>query len=144
MKTNKTKNLKHAFVEQIILWIMLFIAFVGFLFFTIDYANALKVKDNSDAIGDYVARMISLDKPHEEIIQGVNNIKEDYVTPLTVDSLSCTTDNAVSNHQVIVNVYANLVNNFLPVGNDNVHSKTVVFNEQSEFEQTCTLNLSFN
>lgn len=137
-------NMKNAVVDQIILWIMLFIIFVGFLFFVIDYANAVKVKDNTDAIADYTARMVALNKDSSEIISGANTIKDDYFTTISQSDLVCIEDETLSNHQVIINVYTTLTNSFLPVGNSNVHSKTVVFNESSQTEIECTLTLSFN
>jgi Flp pilus assembly protein TadG len=137
-------NMKNAVVDQIILWIILFIIFVGFLFFVIDYANAVKVKDNTDAIADYTARMVALNKDSSEIISGANTIKDDYFTTISQSDLVCIEDETLSNHQVIINVYTTLTNSFLPVGNSNVHSKTVVFNESSETEIECTLTLSFN
>jgi Flp pilus assembly protein TadG len=137
-------NMKKAVVDQIILWIVLFIVFVGFLFFIIDYSNAIKVKDNTDAVADYVARMTALNKNDAEIIAGANTIKEDYFATITEANLNCVENNALANHQVIMNVFATLVNNFLPVGNNNVHSKVVVFNEASEFQKECTLTLLFN
>lgn len=136
--------MKKGVVDQIILWIVLFIVFVGFLFFIIDYSNAIKVKDNTDALADYVARMTALNKDEADIITGANTIKDDYVATITADKLICVENNALANHQVVVNVFATLVNNFLPVGNNNVHSKVVVFNEASEFQKECTLTLSFN
>lgn len=137
-------NMKKAVVDQIILWIVLFTVFVGFLFFIIDYSNAIKVKDNTDAISDYVARMVALDKNEGDIIAGINEIKDDYFANVEVANLICNADTSISNHQVIVNVYTSLVNGFLPVSQNNVHSKTVVFNETSEFQKECNLTLSFN
>jgi Flp pilus assembly protein TadG len=136
--------MKKAIIDQIILWIILFIAFVTFLFFIIDYSNALKVKDNTDAIGDYIARMIALDKPESDIVSGANVVKDDYFATILENELSCSSDTTISNHQVIVNIYTTLKNGFLPIGNNNVHSKTVVFNESSEFQKECSLTLSFN
>lgn len=138
------KNMKKAVADQIILWIVLFTVFVSFLFFIIDYSNAIKVKDNTDAIADYIARMAALDKPEDDIVIGVNQIKDDYISNVTTIDLVCNVNTAISNHQVIVNVYATLVNNFLPVQNNNVHSKTVVFNDSGEFQKECSLTLSFN
>lgn len=140
----KNKNFKKAVIDQVILWIVLFIVFVGFLFFIIDYSNAIKVKDNTDALADYIARMVALNKPEDDIITGANNIKDDYVATIVAANLVCVENNALSNHQAIVNVYATLTNNFLPVANNNVHSRKVVFNENSEFQKECTLTLSFN
>jgi Flp pilus assembly protein TadG len=138
------KPMKKAIIDQIILWIMLFIAFVTFLFFIIDYSNALKVKDNTDAITDYIARMVALGKPQSDIVSGANIIKDDYFANILDDELVCSSDSTISNHQVIVNVYVTLKNGFLPIGNNNVHSKTVVFNESSEFQKECSVTLSFN
>lgn len=138
------KNMKKAVVDQIILWIVLFTIFVSFLFFVIDYSNAIKVKDNTDAIADYIARMVALDKTNDEIVEGANKIKEDYFASIQSGNLVCTTDTTLSNYQVIINIYTTLTNGFLNVGNNNVHSKTVVFNESSEFQKECSLTLSFN
>ena len=137
-------NMKKAVIDQIILWIILFTVFVGFLFFIIDYSNAMKVKDNTDAIADYIGRMVALNKNEADIIEGVNRVKDAYFATVDLANLVCNTNNAVSNHQVIVNVYTTLTNSFLPVEANNVHSKTVVFNENSEFEKECSLTLSFN
>ena len=136
---------KNAFVDQIILWIVLFTIFVGLLFFIIDYSNAVKVKDNADAIADYTARMVALEKSDTLIAEGINtNIKDDYFQDISENSIVCTEDTSVSNHQVIVNIYTTLVNGFLPIANNNVHAKTVVFNERSEFKKECSITLLFN
>ena len=137
-------NMKKAVVDQIILWIVLFTIFVSFLFFIIDYSNAMKVKDNTDAIADYIGRMIALNKNEADIITGVNNVKDNYFAPTQVADLVCNTNNTVLNHQVIVNVYTTIINSFLPVTQNNIHSKTVVFNESSESQKECSITLSFN
>jgi Flp pilus assembly protein TadG len=137
-------NMKKAVVDQIILWIVLFTIFVSFLFFIIDYSNAMKVKDNTDAIADYIGRMVALNKNEADIIAGVNEVKDDYFVPAQVADLICNTDNTVLNHQVIINVQTTIINSFIPVGANNVHSKTVVFNESSESQKECFLTLSFN
>lgn len=143
-KTNNFSTYKKAVVDQILLWIMLFIAFVGFLFFIIDYANAIKVKDNADALTDYAARMISLDKPMGEVVTGLNRLKDDYIATIQESDITCTEDSTSLNHQVIMNIYSTLTNNFLPTSNNNVHARTVVFNESSEVEKECSLTLNFN
>ena len=137
-------NMKKAVIDQIILWIVLFVIFVGFLFFVIDYSNAIKVKDNSDAIADYVARMVALNKTDADIVTGANKIKDSYFATIQDGDLVCTSDTSIANHQVIMNVYTTLVNDFLPVGNNNIHAKTIVFNESSEFQKECSLTLFFN
>lgn len=139
-----SKNMKKAVVDQIILWIVLFTIFVSFLFFVIEYSNAIKVKDSTDAVADYVARMIALDKPTNDIVDGANNIKDDYFATIQYADLTCVTDNTQANYQVIMNVYTTLNNDFLSLGNQNVHSRTVVFNEKNEFQKECSITLTFN
>ncbi len=138
------QNMKKAVVDQIILWIVLFTIFVSFLFFVIDYSNAVKVKENSDSIATYIARMISLNKSEDEIIAGVNKIKDSYFASIQSGDLICISDNTTSNYQVISNVYTTIINSFIKVGTNNVHSKIVVYNENSEFQKECSLTLSFN
>jgi hypothetical protein len=138
------KNMKKAAIDQIILWIVLLTIFATFLFFVIDYSNAIKVKDNADAIGDYTARMVALDKTESDIVDGINGIKDDYFAIIQDGDLVCNIDSSISNHQVIINIYTTLVNGFLALGSNNIHSKTVVFNESSEFQKECSLTLSFN
>jgi len=137
-------NMKKAIIDQILLWIVLFTIFVSLLFFIIDYSNTVKAQDNTSAIADYIARMNALDKNEADIVIGINQIKNNYFVPVTANDLNCTIDNTISNHQVIVNVYATMVNNFLSAQANNIHSKAVVFNESSEFQKECSLTLSFN
>lgn len=144
MKTNKPKNFKDAVVEQIVLWIVIFMSFVTVFFFVIDYANALKVNENAETLSQYAARMIAINEEVDDIIAGMNNIKGDHVATIQSDDLVCVDDTSVSNRQVIVNIYATLDNDFLSDGENNVHSKTVVFNESSEFQKECSLTLSLN
>ena len=101
----------------------LFTIFVSFLFFVIEYSNAIKVKDSTDAVADYIARMVALDKPTTDIVAGANKIKDDYFATIQDGDLTCITDNSQSNYQVIMNVYTTLNNDFLSLGGQNVHSK---------------------
>ncbi|MGM0518386.1 MAG: hypothetical protein ACQERD_01940 [Campylobacterota bacterium] len=140
----KSHSMKNAFVEQIILWIVIFVSFVGFLFFVIDYSNSLKVKENADSIAQYTSRMVAINKPLVSVAQGINEIKGDFVKTVSVGDLNCSENTAVTNRQVIVNVYATLNNSFLTNNSNNIHSKSVVYNESSEYEKECNLTLTFN
>lgn len=135
-------NMKNALIDQIILWIVLFIVFVSFLFFIIEYSSAIKVKDNMDAIADYVARTVSLNEDKADIATGVNsNIKDNYFSDIAESDIVCTDTTSTNNFQVIVNVKTTMNNKFL-VSSD-LLSKTVVFNETNSFQTECTLTLTF-
>ncbi len=138
MKTNK-KIYKGA-IDQIMLWMVLFSIFVGFLFFIIDYSTAIRMKDNCDTIADYGARMTALGKDTTVISDGINNLKLDYFPNVGSGSIVCTTDSGVENYQVIFNVYATYNSNFLQ--NSSIHAKRVVFNEINKFQITCNLTLN--
>lgn len=145
MKTKEIKNntsFKDAVVEQVVLWIVIFISFVSILFFIIDYSNALKVSENSDSIANYTARMVALNSSDSDIADGINKIKGDYVNTVSASSISCSEDTTDSSRQVIVNIYATLSNNILLSGSNNIHSKAVVYNESSEYKKECSLTLS--
>ena len=105
----KKNSMKDAFVEQIILWIVIFVSFVGFLFFVIDYSNSLKVKENADSIAQYTSRMVAIDESIAQIVQGINSIKGDYINSVSVGDLSCSENTSVSNRQGMVNVYATII-----------------------------------
>ena len=144
-QTVKNKpNFKDAVVEQIILWIVIFISFVSILFFIIDYSNALKVSENADSIANYTARMVALEETESDIADGINRIKGDYVQTVSASSISCTEDTSDSSRQVIVNIYGTLPNNIILTGSNNINSKAVVYNESSEYKKECSLTLSFN
>ncbi len=144
-QTVKNKpNLKDAVVEQIILWIVIFISFVSILFFIIDYSNALKASENADSIANYTARMVALNESESDIADGINRIKGDYVQAVTTAGISCTEDTTDASRQVIVNVSGTLPNNIILTGSNNINSKAVVYNESSEYKKECSIALSFN
>lgn len=138
-KEQNYTNMKNAVIDQVILWIVLFTIFVTILFFIIEYSNAIKVKDNTDAIADYAARMVALDRTDAEIIDGINeNIKDDFFSDVT--GITCTEDTTASTYQVILNVKTTLSNDFLT--SNEIHSRTVVFNESSEFKKECDITIA--
>jgi Flp pilus assembly protein TadG len=138
MKTNK-KIYKGA-IDQIMLWMLLLSIFVTFLFFIIDYATVIRIKDNCDAIADYSVRMVALGKDEANISSGINQLKLDYFGTVSAADISCTQDEGTENYQVIFNVYATYNGNFFE--NNNIHSKRVVFNEINPYQITCDLTLN--
>ena len=159
-------NMKKAAIDQIIVWIVLFTLFVGFLFFIIEYATAMKVKDDTDAVADFMARKVSLNNTDVDgdgildnldldasgngytdlLATKLNAIKNSYFKDIDGDNdISCTkksiSDTDADNYQVIANVKTTLSNGFMPTGLDNVHSRVVVFNEDDKYEVECTLTL---
>lgn len=138
----KTNNMKQAAIDQILLWLVLFTIFVSFLFFVIDYSLAIRIKDNADSLADYGARMVALGRTDAEVVAGMNNIKLGSFNTILDADLTCT-QGATSNYQVQFNVYTTYVSDFFGSDANNVHGKTVVFNEVSDLEKDCSVTLTF-
>lgn len=135
--------MKRAFIDQIVLWIIGIVLFVVLLFFTIEYAQALRIKENLDRISNYGARMVALGKTNEEITTGLNQIRLGTFSQITSSDIVCV-DGTAQNYQAIFTVKTTYNNRFLPNKADNVDSITVFFHEVSPTERTCTLQLQTN
>ena len=133
-------NSSDAYIENIILWIVLFVSFAALFFFTIEYSTSIRVIDKTKSLSDYGARAISLGKLESEVVDGLNQIKGNSFVTITVADLSCSENTGVENYQVIFNTYTTYENNFLTnQGANNINSKTIVFNEISGIEKVCDL-----
>ncbi len=142
MKTEKNST-KAAYVENIILWIVLFVGFVTLFFFIVEYSVTVKVIDKTDSLSDYGARAISLGNSESDVVNGLNQIKGDSFNTITIDNLTCSENVGVENYQVIFNTYTTYANNFLVgQGENNIHAKSVVFNETSSTEKVCNLYIT--
>lgn len=139
----KIKKMKQAAIDQILLWLVLLTIFVSFLFLVIDYSVALRIKDNVDALADYGSRLVALGRTDAEVVAGMNNVKLTSMATIQEADLSCTTG-ATSNYQVQFTVQATFSSTFFDTGANNVRGKTVVFNEISDLEKTCTVTITFN
>lgn len=144
MKTIDDKhNSKNAYVEQIILWIVLFIGFVTLFFFIVEYSVVLKIIDKVDSLSDYGARALALGTSESEIVNGLNAIKGNFFLTITADNLSCSINYTSDNYQAVFNTYTTYENNFLiNQGANNIDAKKVVFNESNPYEVVCNLYIT--
>ncbi len=130
-----------AIIEQIILWIVLFVSFITFFFMVIDYGNIMRIKGNVDLMAEYGARMVGLGKTSQEIAQSLNNIKSDYFATITEDDIECTTT-ASGNYQAIFTARGLYTDTKILEQRGDIASKKVVFNERSSDEIDCSLTLT--
>ena len=135
--------MKKAFVDQIVLWITGFIFFVILLFMTIEYAQALRIKENLDAISNYGARMVALGKTNEEIAAGLDGVKLGIFGEILPSDIICISSESQT-YQAIFVAKTTYVNDFLEDKENNVNSKTIFFNESSSNEINCELRLEPN
>lgn len=135
--------MKKAFVDQIVLWITGFIFFVILLFMTIEYAQALRIKENLDAISNYGARMVALGKTNEEMAIGLNKVRLGIFDEIQPSDIICISSESQT-YQAIFVAKTTYVNDFLEDKENNVNSKTIFFNESSSNEINCELRLEPN
>ena len=134
----KQKNYKKAVIDQMMLWIVIFISFVILFFLVIDYYTVVKVKQRSDTLVNYGVRMKALGRDNIDIVQGLNNLKIKYIDTKKEVDLICTTVSD-GNYTVKFNTQININTNTFE--KKNVHSYASSFNEVDNKDINCTLIL---
>ena len=142
-KQQQKNNMKAAVVDQILLWMVIFIAFVTLLFITVDYSALIRLKSNNDSLAKQGARMVALGRTIDETADSLNNIRNNYYSAITAADISCI-DVVATDYQVIFNVISTYTDTTVITFTNNIHAKTATFNEVTANEITCTLNLSNN
>ncbi|MCK5110296.1 MAG: hypothetical protein KAQ94_02160 [Arcobacteraceae bacterium] len=132
--------MRKAVIDQILLWIVLFVSFVTIFYFVIDYYNIIKAKDKCDALANYGVRMKALGKSDSDIVIGLNSLKGSYFATIYDANLTCTAL-ATEQYQVIFTTNITFKNQFLEDG-EKIYSIATAFNEVSSTDQNCTLDLS--
>ena len=131
--------MRKAVIDQMLLWIVMFIGFVTLLFVVIDYYSVIKAKDKSDALSNYGARMKALGKTDSEIVDGLNALKGSYFATIDEANLTCT-ELVTEKYQVVFTTNITFSNRFLADG-EKIYSISSAFNEVGAKDQNCTLNL---
>lgn len=154
MNTEKQKNMKAAVIEQMFMWMVIFIGFVWMFFFVLDYATAIRIKDNMDDISKFAARFVSNTSnqvnmgSNAVLITNINNINISKISNVTTGNLNCVIANSApqnTNQQCIFIVQGTYLDGFLSnQGTNNFQSKTVVYNNTNAEQITCTLNITIN
>jgi len=138
MKKLDKKHYKKAIIDQIMLWLVIFVSFVILFFFLVDYYVVIKAKDNCDIMANYGVRMKALGRDDSNITAGLNNLKLKYFEDIQEDDLQCS-DNDDGNYTVKFNIYADI--NTTTFTNKTVHSYAAAFNEASSSSIDCNLTL---
>lgn len=137
-------NTKKAVIDQILLWMVLLIAFISIFFIVIDYATIARLKTNTDLISKYAARMIALDKNKVDIATTLNSIKVPYFDDITSADFICTKETpttGVNEYKVTLEVSAAYSYSIVLDFNDTIVSKVSTFNEIDEDFVDCKLAL---
>lgn len=135
--------MKSAVVDQILLWMVMIIAFATLLFIIVDYSAIVRLKSNNDVIAQIGARMVSLGRTNTQVASSLNNIKSKYYATINADDIVCT-EVAATTYQVVFTVTSTFTNTKVLTFNDTILARVATFNEQSGNEITCSLTLTNN
>lgn len=140
----KKKQMKKAAIENIFVWIVLFVGFATFFFFIIDYATILRVKDNMQALSDYGANYVAINGVGDNISTSLNDIKANSINSISADTNSICNEvtNSPLDYQVVFTTQT--TNNSYKFYGKKLSATTAVFNQQSGNTITCTLNITLN
>jgi len=158
MNKEKKQNTKSAYIEQILMWMVIFIGFVWMFFFVIDYATAVRLRENIDAISKYAARYVakytdpvvnqSTVAFDAQFITNLNNIRNSNISSISAGDINCSIATVApqnTNSQSIFIVQGTYLKGFLSnQGTNNFTSRTVVYNETNVAQITCTLSVTIN
>jgi hypothetical protein len=132
--------MRRAVIDQILLWIVLFIAFITMFFMVINYYMVMKTKDRCDTLANYGVRMKALGRDNDDIVNGLNNITNNYFKEITTDDMECVEDATQNDYQTVFKVDTTFKNIFLD-NNERVASKASTFNEVNSSHIDCNITL---
>ena len=139
----KIDTKKPAYIENIILWMVMFIGFATMFFFVIDYATIIRTKDNIDALSDYGANVIAVQGVGTDMIAELNNTKISKIKTINASDLVCdSVADVPPTYQVIF--ITETSNDSIEFYNDKLTSKRVVFNEVNTETVTCKLTVTLS
>jgi hypothetical protein len=133
--------MRFGYIDQILMFLMLFINFVLLFFLVIDYSTIMNIKDNIDSMTYYGAKMVGLGRDTENIAEGLNRIKIDRFSTIIADDIECV-ELESENHQAIFHIHASYPSSLAGVDDTTFHSKEVNYNQMSSFDVECELTLT--
>ena len=143
MNNSKNKKMRPAYIENILLWMVMFIGFVTLLFFVIDYATIIRVKDNMDALSDYGASRIAIQGTGTDMITELNDIRIGTIGNIKSSNLVCnSTADTPPTFQVIF--ITETTDNSIKFYTGKITSKRVVFNEVNSETVSCKLTVTLS
>lgn len=135
--------MKKAAIENVLVWLLTFIGFGSLLFFVINYASIIRIKDNMDAMCDYAAHIIANEGTGADIVTRLNEIRANDVQAIASGDISCTSVlDTPPTYQVIFTAVT--TNNSYKFYGQALQSTRVVFNEVNNETVTCTLTITLN
>jgi|GEM_PF-3932886 len=137
----KQKNMKSAAIENIFVWMMIFVGFTSLFFFVINYATILRIQDNMNAISDYGANYIANNGTGTDISANINDISVSGIDNVTSANLVCNeSTNVPPDYQVSFTTESS--NNSYKFYGSKLSATRVVYNQLSGNTIDCTLTVN--
>lgn len=130
---------KNAFIENILLWFIMIVSFIGILFLVLEYSKILRINHTLSMMSDYGARMRTKGKDDATIIAGLNNLKLKSISTINTQDFICSTNFSINNNQLIFNVTFQFNSTLF---NQMVRQRTIIFNESGNFQTECEVTLT--
>jgi Flp pilus assembly protein TadG len=136
IQQNKTSKRK-GFIDQFLMFMLIFVMFVFMLFLLIGYSNTARIQHNLDTMASIVARMISTGKTTADIVSRINSFKLSYFAPITAADINTTCSG--SSNKIVFTVSGVYDPPILSVFT--IKSTSSAYNEQNSSDCTMTVNL---
>lgn len=139
----KQHEMKSAVIENIILWMVMFIGFATLFFFVIDYAKIIRIKDNMNALSDYSSRVVALNGTGNltALATNLNTIKVTAVNTISAGDFNCNTVNNNTYQVIFTTITSNSSYEFFT---DKLSSTKAVFNQVNSNTINCTLTITLS
>lgn len=142
-KNGSSNFMKKAAIENVLVWLLTFIGFGSLLFFVINYASIIRIKDNMDAMSDYAANIIANQGTGANVVTRLNDIRDNKIQTISAGNIVCTSVlDTPPTYQVIFTTVT--TNNSYKFYGQALQSTRVVFNEMNNETVTCTLTITLN
>jgi len=128
---------KKGFIDQFLMFMILFVAFVFMLFLVIGYSNVSRIQNNLDTIAGIVARMVSTGKNTTDIVNRINSLKLAHFASVTEADINTTCGG--SSNKIIFSLSTTYDPPILKVFT--LTSTSSAYNEQNSSDCTFTLTL---
>lgn len=96
MKKLQEKNkMKPAYIDQMLMWMVIFVSFAWMFFFVINYATAVKLNENMEYLSKFAARYVSNLNDQTDVandvtlITNLNDIKVDKIETISSADINC-------------------------------------------------------
>jgi len=152
MVENKNQiNMKEAYIDQILMMMVVFVGFYWAFMFVTQYAAVLRTHESMDDMSKYGARFVSNYSNQDNVdtdtnlSDGLNNLNVSNIQDVNIDNITCTiatVSPADTNSQSIFITRGDYSRGYFS-GKELV-SRVVVYNQRAQAQITCTLNVTIN